>query len=136
MCLVNILRARCFQAVLEIGKRLHEGARGLARRGAVRGANALDEPREQALDCAHRSEREVRGVMPDMAPHASSFLAREGGEVYTRENELNARDAPIEALTRGREHAGAAPRLVPREREESEEEPERGEDEYEMRHGV
>lgn len=107
-----------FQLNFEIGKRLHERTGVLARRGGdiVRSAEAPDEPREQALGDAYRLEREVRYRMSDMIPCVARFLAREGGEVHMREDELCVRDLLVEALAFAREHASAALCFILRER--------------------
>lgn len=78
----------------------------------------------------------MRYSMPDVVRRVARFLAREGDEVYMREDKLDARDLLVEALTFAREHARATPRLISREREEAGDERERDDDEDEMRHGV
>lgn len=97
---------------------------------------APDEPRETALSGAHGLERNMRNVMPDATPRTARFFTREGGEVYVREDELHVRDFSVKAFALARKHARATPRLIPRKREESGEEPERNKDENEMHHGV
>lgn len=94
------------------------------------------ESRERALGDAHRLERDVRDVVPDAMHCAARLLAREGGEIDMREDELGMRGRSVEALARGREEARAAPRFIARKREESGEERERGEDKNEMCHDV
>lgn len=138
MLCIGYLGMRRLQATLEVGKRLHERPRGLARRGVdlLLGVEVPNEPRETALGGTHRLKRNMHDTMPDAGSRAAHFFARERGEVDVRENEFRVRDSLVEVCARAREYSHAAPRFIVRQREKTSEEPERGKHEDEICHGV
>jgi len=124
---------RCVQCLLEVGERLHELPRTLAREGGgvTLRAQMTHEAGEQALDLPHCLEREVRDDVSEARHRVTDLVPRERREVDMLDNEFETLHVRIELGATGGEEPYPVLRLVPRERdkpcEESEREGEYGE---------
>ncbi|MDE2021978.1 MAG: hypothetical protein KGI71_03685, partial [Patescibacteria group bacterium] len=93
-----------------------------------------DESREESLDGAHCSEREVRDIVSDAACYAPRFSAQERTKINVRKNEFDLSDASVETRTGGFEKPHRTAALVLRKHKEPYEECECRENEDEVRH--
>lgn len=128
---------RCFERILELGKCLHEFARGLARSDIpiLTHPEIADKTGQKALDRTDSLKRQVHQSMPETSTCMTDFLLHECSQVDMLYDELDTLDSSIKLGTSSTEETNSVLRLILSKQHKPDKEHERYEYEEEVRHG-
>jgi len=121
----------------KVGKGLDELSRVLVRNniGSAPRAQEADETSKKAFDRAHGEKREMCDIMHDAVRCMNNSVPQERAKINVREDESDVCDIIIKARAGASEKADAAIRFIRRQREETDKEYERNENEDKRGHG-